>query len=64
MRKKPVRLAKKEKIPLWDKEYKLFLGIPIELILMIIIVGCIFFLILMMIGSCTDSGQVYNRPWA
>ena len=24
MRKKPVRLAKKEEIPLWDKEYKLF----------------------------------------
>ena len=67
MRKKePVRLAKKEKKPLFEEEKysKLIFGIPIEFILIMIIMICIFVLIMAFMGPCTESGTVYNRPFA
>ena len=59
--KKPIRLAKKEeKKPLFENN--LFMGIPIEFILITIILSSVFLLILIFMGPCTDSGVQYNLP--
>ena len=63
MRKKPIRLEKEEeKKPLWDKNHRFVFGVPIEFLLMLIVMCSVFALILLFIGPCTESGNVYNRP--
>lgn len=67
MKREPVRLEKKkEKKPLWDTNHRFIFGVPVEFIIMLILMSLLFCLIIMLIGPghWTDSGNVYNRPWA
>lgn len=60
---KPARLSKKpEKKPLIENG--LIAGIPVEFILITIIMVCIFGLIMIFMGHCTESGLWWNMPHA
>lgn len=64
-RREPVRLAKKEeKKPLIRIENGMIADIPLEFILITIIMVCVFGLIIIFMGPCTDSGLVYNGKFA
>lgn len=64
MRKKPVRLAKKEeRKPLIDENNMIF-GAPVEFVLITIIMTSFFILIMVFMGPCTESGQWFNAPHA
>lgn len=65
MKKKPVRLAKKEeKKPLIKMENGMIAGIPLEFILITIIMICVFGLIIAFMGPCTESGLWFNGQLA
>lgn len=65
MKKKPVRLAKKqERKPLLKIENNMIFGVPIEFILITLIMVCFFGLVLVFLGPCTESGKWFNRPLA
>lgn len=64
MRKKPIRLAKKEeRKPLIDENNMIF-GIPVEFVLITIIMTSFFVLVMIFMGPCTESGQWFNAPHA
>lgn len=63
MKKKPVRLQKKEeRKPIIKIENNMIAGIPLEFVLITIIMVCFFGLIIAFMGPCTDSGWIYNHP--
>lgn len=63
MRKKPVRLAKKEeRKPLIENN--MIFGIPVEFVLITIIMTSFFILIMIFMGPCTESGLWFNMPHA
>lgn len=65
MRRKPVRLAKKqEKKPLINFENSTIADIPLEFILITIIMVCFFGLVIACMGPVTDSGLWFNMPHA
>lgn len=65
MKRKPVRLAKKEeKKPLIKMENGMIAGIPLEFILITIIMICVFGLIIAFMGPCTESGLWFNSQLA
>ena len=55
----PVRLAKKQESKPLIKN-GIIAGIPLEFIIIVIIIICIFALIISFIGPCTESGAWYN----
>lgn len=63
MRKKPVRLAKKEeRKPLIENN--MIFGVPVEFVLITIIMMSFFILIMIFMGPCTESGLWFNGPHA
>lgn len=64
MRKKPVRLAKKEERKQFIDENNMIFGIPIEFVLITIIMTSFFILVMVFMGPCTESGQWFNAPHA
>ncbi len=64
MRKKPVRLAKKEERKPFIDENNMIFGIPIEFVLITIIMTSFFILVIVFMGPCTESGRWYNAPHA
>ena len=64
MKKKPVRLQKKEeRKPLID-ENNMIHGIPVDFLLITIIMLAFFVLLLIFMGPCTESGLWFNMPHA
>ena len=63
-KKEPVRLAKKpdKRSLVVADDMNMITGIPLSFILITIIMTCVFGLILLFMGPCTESGMWFNAP--